>query len=102
MNSLRNVPVLLLAERDGTYLASCPLMPECRCRSATRAGALDTMYKMLRSAVARRELPANTYEMVYLAIAPSTDSLPAARPSSPPGDPRNHGQPRDGATASKS
>ncbi|WP_394822207.1 hypothetical protein [Pendulispora albinea] len=75
MNSLRNLPVYLHYEEDGTVSARCPLMPALQCRSATRALALGTMQQLLRRSPEVDASPlAQKYEVVFLAVAPSSDS----------------------------
>jgi len=74
MNSEHNLPVYLHYEEDGTVFARCPLMPDIQCRSATRALALGTMQQLLRRASKLPPLHAQKYEVVFLAIAASSDN----------------------------
>ncbi|WP_394842805.1 hypothetical protein LZC95_37755 [Pendulispora brunnea] len=74
MNSERNLPVYLHYEEDGTVSARCPLMPEIQCRSATRALALGTMQQLLRRAPKVTPQHAQKYEIVFLAVAASSDN----------------------------
>ena len=77
MDSLRNLPVILRYEEDGTVVARCPLLPECQCRAASRNQALRTMETLIKHALptSAETLKSQTYEVVYLAVAPASDSV---------------------------
>ncbi|WP_394821686.1 hypothetical protein [Pendulispora albinea] len=78
MNSLRNLPIVLRYEEDGTILAQCPLLPDCQCKSTSRTQVLRTMQMLIKHALAASaastSLKAQKYEVVHLAVAPASDS----------------------------
>jgi len=79
MDSLRNLPIYLRYEANGTVAAYCPLLPECHCTATSRDRALDTMQKLIRQAFTASALTepqkGQEYEVVYLAVVPSEDSV---------------------------
>ena len=79
MDSLRNLPIYLRYEANGTVVAYCPLLPDCECTATSRDGALSTMQKLIARAFTTSALAepkkGQEYEIVYLAVVPSSDSV---------------------------
>ncbi len=83
MNPLRNLPVLLREQHDGSILAECPLLPGCSCRALSRIEALRTMQRLLKrvlAAGAAPDLERTRYEVVHVAIKKPVDSGPQRPP----------------------
>ncbi|HWL84786.1 MAG TPA: hypothetical protein VNO21_03245 [Polyangiaceae bacterium] len=79
MDSLRNVPIYLSYEDDGTVGALCPLLPDYHCKAASRSKALRAMQQLIQNAFATstpaEAVKGQEYEVVYLAVVASTDSV---------------------------
>ncbi|WP_394834552.1 hypothetical protein LVJ94_49465 [Pendulispora rubella] len=76
MNSLRNLPIILRYEDDGSILAQCPLLPDCQCRSTSRFDAIRKMQQLIKQAAPTKK---QKYEVIHLAVAPSSESADGAR-----------------------
>jgi len=76
MNSLRNLPIILRYEEDGTVLAQCPLMPELECRATSRFDAIRTMQQRIKNAPPTKK---EKYEVIHLAVAATSESAEGAR-----------------------
>ncbi|WP_394845387.1 hypothetical protein LZC95_51195 [Pendulispora brunnea] len=78
MNSLRNLPIVLQYEEDGTVLAHCPLVAGCECKAPTRTMALRAMEQILKRARQAHggdpamPLRGRKYEVVHLAMTAVT------------------------------
>ncbi|WP_394844917.1 hypothetical protein LZC95_48710 [Pendulispora brunnea] len=73
MNSLRNLPIVLEYEEDGSIHAHCPLLAGCECKAPTRAIALNTMeqtIRRMRNEHAFGSMKAHKYEVIHLALTP--------------------------------
>ncbi|WP_394845007.1 hypothetical protein LZC95_49145 [Pendulispora brunnea] len=80
MNSLRNLPIILRYEDDGTILAQCPLLPDCQCRSTSRFDAIRTMQQLIKHAQSTKKIK---YEVIHLAVAATSESADGGRKKLP-------------------
>jgi len=87
MNAHHNMPVVLRFEIDGSVQAHCPLLPNCQCKSSSRAQALRTMQQLIKHALAASGLKEgpHKYEVVHLAVSHASESIDRAgrRPRKP-------------------
>ena len=78
MNSNLNLPIFLCYEDGGGVAALCPLLLHLHCNASSRSRALVTMQKLIQDTLAMRSVAetqmGQRYEVVHLAVAPSSDS----------------------------
>ncbi|WP_394828096.1 hypothetical protein [Pendulispora albinea] len=73
MNSLRNLPIVLEYQEDGTVHAHCPLLAGCECKAPTRTMALRMVEQSIKRMRAEGTIPslkAHKYEVIHLALIP--------------------------------
>lgn len=68
VNTLRNLPILLKRNADGTYVAECMVLPGCRCFGFTRHEALENIRAVVVSALRTNCVVPDEYEIVHLGM----------------------------------
>lgn len=93
MNTVRNLPILLSENDDGTMIAECPFLPGLKCFGFTRAEALSNMQSLVQSSLRTTRVKPTQYEVVHLALERMVEKRYASGPvralrESPSQDPR--------------
>jgi len=77
MNAHHNMPIVICFETDGSVQAHCPLLPNCQCKSPSRAQALRTMQQLIKHALSMTGFKhgPHKYEVVHLAVSRALESI---------------------------